>query len=85
MPTWPEARTRRFSAGGTFRPLSIGGHLKQIGQFRRDERGQDLVEYALLMMFVCLAGAAMFLSVGGLTSSIWRIVNTQLAAPNQGG
>jgi len=32
--------------------------------FLRDEQGQDLVEYALLVAFVALASAALFLGDG---------------------
>ena len=36
------------------------------------EEGQDVVEYALLLAFVCLAGAAMFVAMRGETNVIWR-------------
>ena len=49
------------------------------------EEGQDVVEYALLLAFVCLAGAAMFVAMRGETNVIWRNVNTHLAASNNGG
>jgi Flp pilus assembly pilin Flp len=59
----------------------------QMGRFSRrfakDERGQDLVEYSLLLAFVCLVGAASFIGMGQTTSSLWCIVNTRLAAANQ--
>ena len=48
------------------------------------ERGQDLVEYSLLLAFISLSGAAMFISMGGLTSGIWSVMNSRLAASNQG-
>jgi Flp pilus assembly pilin Flp len=51
--------------------------------FWRCERGQDLVEYSLLLAFVCLAGAAAFIGMSGATSSIWGVVNSRLAASNQ--
>jgi Flp pilus assembly pilin Flp len=34
-------------------------------RFLQDEQGQDLIEYTLLLAFVCLASAALFISVGG--------------------
>jgi len=46
------------------------------------EQAQDLVEYSLLLAFLCLSGAAFFMSMGRLTSSIWGIVNSRLAASN---
>jgi Flp pilus assembly pilin Flp len=51
--------------------------------FWRDERGQDLVEYSLLLAFVCLAGAALYIGVGQNVTAIWSIVNSRLAAANQ--
>lgn len=56
--------------------------LTWIINFWRNEQAQDLIEYSLLLAFVCLAGAAMFISMGQLTSSIWGIVNSRLAASN---
>jgi Flp pilus assembly pilin Flp len=47
----------------------------------RGQRGSDLVEYTLLMAFICLAGAAVFVTMAGTTSSLWRAANNQLAAP----
>lgn len=51
--------------------------------FWKDERGQDMVEYGLLLAFVCLVGAATFIGMGKTTSGLWSIVNTRLAAANQ--
>jgi Flp pilus assembly pilin Flp len=47
--------------------------------FWKDEQGQDLIEYTLLMAFVALASAALFLGAGKSISSIWTTTNTQLA------
>ena len=44
----------------------------------RDDKGQDLIEYTLLLAFVALASAALFISAGGSINSIWSIANTQL-------
>ncbi|HXM45241.1 MAG TPA: hypothetical protein VN924_28640 [Bryobacteraceae bacterium] len=46
----------------------------------QDEQGQDLIEYTLLMAFVALASAALFISSGASISSIWSDTNSQLAA-----
>ena len=43
-----------------------------------DEQGQDLIEYTLLMAFVALASAALFLGAGGSIKGIWTTTNTQL-------
>lgn len=50
--------------------------------FVKEEQGQDLIEYTLLMAFVALASAALFLGAGGSISGIWSSTNTQLAAAN---
>ncbi len=47
-----------------------------------DEQGQDLIEYTLLMAFVALASAALFLGAGGSIAGIWTTTNTQLTAAN---
>ena len=51
-------------------------------QFLRDEQAQDLIEYTLLIAFVCLATAALFISSGGSLSGIWTAGNSRLAAAN---
>jgi Flp pilus assembly pilin Flp len=50
--------------------------------FLRDEQGQDLIEYTLLLAFVCIATAALFISAGGSLSGIWSATNSDLAAAN---
>jgi len=49
-----------------------------LKQFLRDEQGQDLIEYTLLLAFVALASAALFINAGGSISAIWQIANNQL-------
>jgi Flp pilus assembly pilin Flp len=58
--------------------------MTAIGGFIRDETGQDLVEYALLLAFVALAGAAAFIGMSSSVNSIWSAANSKLAAPNSG-
>ena len=50
--------------------------------FVKDEQGQDLIEYTLLLAFVCLASAALFISAGGSVGGIWTKANTRLTAAN---
>lgn len=50
--------------------------------FWNDDQGQDLIEYTLLMAFVALASAALFLGAGGSISGIWSTTNSQLVAAN---
>jgi Flp pilus assembly pilin Flp len=56
--------------------------MHYIMQFVKDEEGQDLIEYTLLMAFVALASAALFLGAGGSIKGIWTVTNSQLAAAN---
>ncbi len=51
-----------------------------LRNFWREEEGQDLIEYTLLMAFVALASAALFLGAGGSVKAIWTSANTQLAS-----
>lgn len=51
-------------------------------RFLQDQGGQDLVEYSLLLAFVCLAGAATFIAMGTTIGSIWTLANNRLAAAN---
>ena len=53
-----------------------------LRNFWNDEQGQDLIEYTLLMAFVALASAALFLGAGGSIKGIWPTTNSQLAAAN---
>jgi len=43
--------------------------------FWHDEQGQDLVEYTLLLAFVCLASAALFINAGASLATIWTDTN----------
>jgi Flp pilus assembly pilin Flp len=47
-----------------------------ICSFVREEKGQDLVEYTLLLAFVCLASAALFINAGASLATIWTDTNT---------
>jgi Flp pilus assembly pilin Flp len=53
-----------------------------IKNFLADEHGQDLIEYTLLLAFVALASAALFIGAGSSISGIWTGTNTQLGAAN---
>ena len=50
-----------------------------LKNFLQDESGQDLIEYTLLMAFVALASASLFLSAGNSVSTIWQSGSTQLS------
>ncbi|HSW48928.1 MAG TPA: hypothetical protein VLH09_02080 [Bryobacteraceae bacterium] len=50
--------------------------------FWKDDAGQDLVEYTLLLAMVCLASAALMISSGGAVSAIWCTTNNNLSSAN---
>lgn len=53
-----------------------------LRHFLQNESGQDLIEYTLLIGFVAMASAAIFIAAGGSISGIWTTSNSQLAAAN---
>jgi Flp pilus assembly pilin Flp len=48
-------------------------------RFVKDEQGQDLIEYTLLMAFIALASAAIFVNAGTSVSGIWTSASKQLS------
>ena len=46
--------------------------------FWKQEEGQDLIEYTLLLAFVALAAAALFIPAGASVTSIWNSANNIL-------
>ena len=56
--------------------------MRTLRNFSIDDSGQDLIEYTLLMAFVALASAALFLGAGNSIMGIWTSTNTQLSAAN---
>ena len=63
--------------------VSAEGIVKRLLMaFWRDDQGQDLIEYTLLLAFVCRATAALFISSGGSLSGIWITANSQLTVAN---
>lgn len=50
----------------------------ELSGLLRNEAGQDLIEYTLLLAFVALASAALFISAGGSINTIWSAANSQL-------
>jgi Flp pilus assembly pilin Flp len=53
-----------------------------LRSFWQEEQGQDLIEYTLLMAFVALASASLFIGAGGSIKGIWTTSNSQLSAAN---
>ena len=50
-----------------------------LWNFLREEEGQDLIEYTLLLAFVALAVAALFTSMKTSIVSIWTDASGQLS------
>ena len=50
-----------------------------LKNFLKDESGQDLIEYTLLLAFVVLASAALFIGAGGNINTIWTNTNLTLS------
>jgi Flp pilus assembly pilin Flp len=49
-----------------------------------DDEGQDLVEYSLIMAFVCLAGAAAVIGMGASIGTLWTVANNRLSSQASG-
>ena len=54
--------------------------MKFITEFVGDEQGQDLVEYTLLVAFILVASAALYINAGGSVTGIWTLTNNNLSA-----
>jgi pilus assembly protein Flp/PilA len=54
--------------------------MKMLNNFLRDEQGQDLVEYALLIALIALVTVLALTAAGTSISSIWYKISSQLGA-----
>jgi len=59
--------------------------IQFLEEFRRDESGQDLIEYSLLIAFVALVSASLFMRAGKSVSGVWSTTNSQLVQANTQG
>ena len=57
--------------------------IRMLKQIRYGEEGQDLIEYTLLLAFVALVAAGLFIQAGTVTAGIWSTANSILASANQ--
>jgi len=57
----------------------LGGTMRT---FWREEDGQNLIEHSLLLAFVTLAAATLFMGAGKSIKGIWSTTNSQLVAAN---
>jgi pilus assembly protein Flp/PilA len=51
-----------------------------VNKFARNEEGQDLLEYALLVALIALVALAAVAAAGGAVSAIFTDIATQLGA-----
>jgi len=56
--------------------------VSRLKMFWQDESGQDLIEYTLLLAFIALASASLYLSAGNSVQGIWSQTSSQLVAAN---
>jgi Flp pilus assembly pilin Flp len=52
--------------------------MKRIRRFLQDGQAQDMVEYTLMLAFVALASAGLYLGAGGSVSNIWGSASDNL-------
>ena len=65
--------------------ICVNNALKLLRNLFRDERGQDMIEYTLLVAFVALASAAIYIAAGKQVHGIWVQANSTLGAANVAG
>jgi len=53
-----------------------------LRNFWNDEQGQDLIEYTLLIAFVALSSAVVFVHPGSSVKGIWSTAGSELTAAN---
>jgi Flp pilus assembly pilin Flp len=56
--------------------------IELIRSFGQDERGQDLIEYSLLIAFVALSCTAIMIATGRTVPGVWASADTMLANAN---
>jgi Flp pilus assembly pilin Flp len=58
--------------------------MKLIKTFWKEEKGQDLIEYSLLLGFIALFSVSIYTSVTGNISSIWGNASSALVSAGSG-
>ncbi|HEX3683902.1 MAG TPA: Flp family type IVb pilin [Bryobacteraceae bacterium] len=51
-----------------------------LNAFWREEDGQDLVEYSLLLAFIALAAVTVLTSTSGSLNSLWTKISSTLSS-----
>ena len=44
-------------------------------QFVKEESGQDMIEYVLILAFVCVGAAAIITTVGDDIKTVWQVTS----------
>ena len=57
--------------------------MKCLRIFFENEQAQDVVEYTLLLAFVALASAALFINAGSSINGVWTTANGILRNANK--
>ena len=53
--------------------------LTLLKNFWKEEDGQDMVEYVIILAFVAIAAAAIIITSSASISSIWSVTNSELS------
>jgi Flp pilus assembly pilin Flp len=56
--------------------------MKYLWNFLKEEEGQDLIEYSMLLAFVVIGSAALYLGAGRNVKGVWTTANSQLITAN---
>ena len=56
--------------------------MRKLRKLWNDDRGQDFIEYSLLIAFVALASAVLFIGAGGSIGGIWTATSSQQGIAN---
>ena len=56
--------------------------MSTLKRFWTNEEGQDLIEYTLLLAFVALVAAGLFINAGQSVAGIWGNAASKLSAAN---
>ena len=59
--------------------------MQLIKMFLKEEEGQDLIEYSLLLGFIALFSVSIYTSVTGNISTIWGNASSALVTAGSGG
>ena len=62
----------------------VGKIMWYIARLLRDEEGQDLIEYAIILSFVTLSVVGLFMGAGQDVKGAWTASNNELTKANVG-